>query len=376
MIFKLNETKAKTKTSGAFYALANNDDPDIYGEDFYCWDTDYDSGYGLGPIQSAKRSRDVFKTLEAAEERARDIIDSVGVSEVFIVEVEDEYSYNLTDFVKRISTDSETIEESKQIVEAINKVKVTGGACGTKWIYDTMQDGFDISVSVNDVPCRFRFAPYFGRNAVNGLDCNEVFFAGDNYPSTVTKAGGSHRTYALYIPEDVLKSAPKQNQKDFSFTGQYYSVTPVIKYFKNMLKTMLIEHPEYFTDKFLASVGMSTVDTIKVGESEFIKETTSVVPDYVQRTYVAVDYICDGTTNFRVLGGGFNTDNALVGVEDSKGKRLRLSMDDVCDFFTWYDAKGNIIREPEWDNIEVDDDNEFEVPWGGTEERETPWSKY
>ena len=207
MIIKLNETKAKTKTSGAFYVLANNDDPDIYGEDFYCWDTDYDSGYGLGPIQSAKRSRDVFKTLEAAEERARDIIYSVGVSEVFIVEVEDEYSYNLTDFVK--------------------KVVITD----------------NIDESIEDTYC----------------------------------------------------------------------------------------------------------------ESEFIKETTEAVPDYVQRPYVAVDYICDGITNFRVLGGGFNTDSALVGVVDPKGKRLRLSIGDVCDFFTWYDAKGNIIREPKWDNIEPED---------------------
>lgn len=74
-------------------------------------------------------------------------------------------------------------------------------------------------------------------------------------------------------------------------------------------------------------------------ESKSIKESTT-------GDYVEVAYICDGFTNFRVYGGGFKTSDALVAVEDEKGKRLRLTMGDVCEFYTWYDAKGNVIHEP------------------------------
>lgn len=66
----------------------------------------------------------------------------------------------------------------------------------------------------------------------------------------------------------------------------------------------------------------------------------------IARDYVEVAYICDGFTNFRVFGGGFKTSDALVSVEDEKGKRLRLTMGDVCEFYTWHDAKGNVIHEP------------------------------
>ena len=90
--------------------------------------------------------------------------------------------------------------------------------------------------------------------------------------------------------------------------------------------------------------GFTTIDKAKefidsLEESKSIKE--SATGDYVE-----VAYICDGFTNFRVFGGGFKTSDALVAVEDEKGKRLRLTMGDVCEFYTWYDAKGNVIHEP------------------------------
>lgn len=66
----------------------------------------------------------------------------------------------------------------------------------------------------------------------------------------------------------------------------------------------------------------------------------------LNESYVEVDYICDGTTNFRIAGGGFNTNDALVSVEDEQGKRSRISTGDVIEFYTWYDKKGNVIHEP------------------------------
>lgn len=66
----------------------------------------------------------------------------------------------------------------------------------------------------------------------------------------------------------------------------------------------------------------------------------------LKESYTEVDYICDGTTNFRVVGGGFNTSDALVSVEDEKGQKSRLSTGDVVEFYTWYDKKGNVIHEP------------------------------
>ena len=74
----------------------------------------------------------------------------------------------------------------------------------------------------------------------------------------------------------------------------------------------------------------------------------------IARDYVEVAYICDGFTNFRVFGGGFKTSDALVSVEDEKGKRLRLTMGDVCEFYTWHDAKGNVIHEPGYIDTDTD----------------------
>lgn len=72
----------------------------------------------------------------------------------------------------------------------------------------------------------------------------------------------------------------------------------------------------------------------------------------LKESYTEVDYICDGTTNFRVVGGGFNTSDALVSVEDEKGRRSRLSTGDVVEFYTWYDKKGNVIHEPSDEEVE------------------------
>ena len=178
LTIKLNENT----NSGMLYAIAYCEDPDIYSEDFWGWDTESDVGYELMEFGSLIQDADVFDSLEAAEDRADDVLSSIFEDEVFIVGLDPYTPHNLTGFIKKIIRDS-------------------------------------------------------------------------------------------------------------------------------------------------------------INESKSIKESTT-------GDYVEVAYICDGLTNFHVYGGGFKTSDALVAVEDEKGKRLRLTMGDVCEFYTWYDAKGNVIHEP------------------------------
>jgi hypothetical protein len=86
-----------------------------------------------------------------------------------------------------------------------------------------------------------------------------------------------------------------------------------------------------------------------------VKESMSDVPNVTGRkrhpktmkeSYVEVDTIECGEEAYRVVGGGFNTRNALVSVEDDKGNTKRLSSGDVIEFYTWYDRNGNIVHEP------------------------------
>lgn len=140
-----------------------------------------------------------------------------------------------------------------------NAIKITGGKCRHKYLYDTMTEGTSISVVINGIACKFRFNACYGRYIVNGMDCDRIYFGDDDmYGQDVTCAGGGNRYYAIYIPENIIKSAPKENQKDFSFTGQYYSTAPVISYFKNLLKSLLSEHPEYFYPEVLDKLHIST----------------------------------------------------------------------------------------------------------------------
>lgn len=66
----------------------------------------------------------------------------------------------------------------------------------------------------------------------------------------------------------------------------------------------------------------------------------------LKESYTEVDTIECGEEVYRVVGGGFNTRDALVSVEDESGNRKRLSSGDVIEFYTWYDRKGNVVHEP------------------------------
>lgn len=79
----------------------------------------------------------------------------------------------------------------------------------------------------------------------------------------------------------------------------------------------------------------------------------------LKESYVEVDTIVDDNgTEYRVVGGGFNSNDALVPVEDKDGKRKRMSSGDVAEFYTWKDSKGKVIHEPaEMDESKENCDN-------------------
>lgn len=73
----------------------------------------------------------------------------------------------------------------------------------------------------------------------------------------------------------------------------------------------------------------------------------------LNESYIKVDIIECGEDTYRVVGGGFNpTADALVTVEDEHGERTRIHIDDVIEFYTWYDRQGNVVHEPSEDSLD------------------------
>ena len=101
MIIKLNETAEHP--NGILYAITNTADPDFMSEDFWGWDIEYDVGYELVTLADLIPDADIFDTLEAAEDRADDVLSSIFEDEVFIVGLEAYHPYSPTGFVKRIT---------------------------------------------------------------------------------------------------------------------------------------------------------------------------------------------------------------------------------------------------------------------------------
>ena len=171
-----------------------------------------------------------------------------------------------------------------KITEKLTNIKITGGKCNTNWVYDTMQDSVNISIAINGKSCKFIFWGCHGRYVLNGIDCNRVKIGDNLYSQDVTRAGGGNKNYALYIPSNIMKSAPKSTQTSFSFTGQYYSTKPAIKYFKELLKSLLTEHPEYFEPDFLKAVGLEPANL----DEDIFKQTYS---NYDSEDYTKGDWV-------------------------------------------------------------------------------------
>lgn len=93
----------KESNAGNLYAITNTADADPMSEDFWGWDVEYDVGYELMTLSNLIPDADIFDTLEAAEDRADDVLSSIFEDEVFIVGFEAYYPYSPTGFVKRIA---------------------------------------------------------------------------------------------------------------------------------------------------------------------------------------------------------------------------------------------------------------------------------
>ena len=92
-------------------------------------------------------------------------------------------------------------------------------------------------------------------------------------------------------------------------------------------------------------------------------ENNPIIQDEsLKESYVEVDTIVDGNgKEYRVVGGGFKSTDALVPVEDEDGNKTRMSAGDVAEFYTWKDSKGKVIHEPsEEEDEEVDESKEEE----------------
>ena len=151
-----------------------------------------------------------------------------------------------------------------------DNIKITVAKGTTKWIYDTLK-GFNIILNVNGKELDFRLYGCHGTYVKYGADTNSVKIDG-TYMSDITVSGGRQKSYALYIPEDVLTSEPKENQKDFSFTGRLYNTRPAIKYFKDLLKDLLLNHKDYFAPKFLDAIGLNN--------EEQLNESTNLTDEF------------------------------------------------------------------------------------------------
>ena len=511
LTIKLNENT----NSGMLYAIAYCEDPDIYSEDFWGWDTESDVGYELMEFGSLIQDADVFDSLEAAEDRADDVLSSIFEDEVFIVGLDPYTPHNLTGFIKKIIRDS--INESKSINEefniqdyynqTLNHYNNISSSLADD--YDTFENGVELAIQdLTDESNKSELFRCNNREEVKTFtdklsntreydtlkvypEVRSGYYAVIDYLNRLVYRSKSIKESAISRVEPVVKFRGKSSHtftpdkkweidfdeegnvlartrhgKPYYFSGHINNKTNEfghtdedaiiqaarkqhkLKFGKNDLikdKSKSIKESSdsgywYFTkhgvqpgsipkganvltiqdvengtyvklDRVLtakelndyeiiekrpegldesksigevpdANIGYNPeyssyieeiaqridageyddtyevceyvakkfnkdINTVKddinklISDSKFVKESTITDSGYIE-----VAYICDGFTNFRVYGGGFKTSDALVAVKDEKGKRLRLPMGDVCEFYTWYDAKGNVIHEP------------------------------
>ena len=316
LTIKLNENT----NSGMLYAIAYCEDPDIYSEDFWGWDTESDVGYELMEFGSLIQDADVFDSLEAAEDRADDVLSSIFEDEVFIVGVDPYTPHNLTGFVKKITRDNTTKMGNKYFTsESINESSTLSKLVKSGYTRKEIQKFFKDETGLDMTP----------ENSEEFKKWSAKFLNSINESKSIVNIGYNPE-YSSYI-EEVAQRID---------AGEYDDTYEVC---------------EYVAKKFNKDINTVRDDINKlIRDSKSIKESNRIPINSIARDYVEVAYICDGFTNFRVYGGGFKTSNALVAVEDEKGKRFRLTMGDVCEFYTWYDAKGNVIHEPGYIDTDTD----------------------
>lgn len=415
MRIKLNENE----NSGMLYAIAYCEDPDIYSEEFWGWDTESDVGYELMEFGSLIQDADVFDSLEAAEDRADDVLSSIFEDEVFIVGLDPYTPHNLTGFVKKINRTGLDEDLEEKIIDLF--IDSLNGWSWDSWSSTGIRDLEEIVVDVClelNIPKEERSKVYeLFYDWAEGLSEDDFPEDFDDYDDEDFDAyddldeSKSIKEYGV-ITEDILTTIAIDTEIDGDIIDQLKAFRKEYIFGKdssrvrNSIYTILCEAPngthlmlklptsfygnsstrsltEYVTEytkqgydwtaiSYSRSIDGSgvrlelrTSEPYKVRARDIVDKITHYqglpvrknslkesinesksIKESATGDYVEVAYICDGFTNFRVFGGGFKTSDALVSVEDDKGKRLRLTMSDVCEFYTWYDAKGNVIHEP------------------------------
>lgn len=156
--------------------------------------------------------------------------------------------------------------ESNKLAEAAGSFPIRKVVVSPRWITDTGKETVWITAEINGIPCAFPFKPT-SELTVNGCDCDEciVNYEMMHYSKDVIDAskgtrvwgvatGGSARSYFLNFGRSTLKSIPKENQKDFRFTGRYYSTRPLVAEFKKLITTAF--NADLLTEEFRAAVNL------------------------------------------------------------------------------------------------------------------------
>lgn len=136
-------------------------------------------------------------------------------------------------------------------IENKEKLSVTNVSISTKWIYDTYRGGLTITAKINGKEVKFPFSSIGGSISYIGMDCGYAMI--DNKRVEICKDNtGGHKSYELKIPSSILTSQPKENQKDFQFTGSFYSTKPIVNFFKEKLQKIMKENK--FSEEFLKAL--------------------------------------------------------------------------------------------------------------------------
>jgi len=137
-------------------------------------------------------------------------------------------------------------------------IRISGFTILSK-VYQTMKDGLPFKVVINGIQCAGYLNPMYSYTG-DGLDCDELII-GVEHPSDwrkgdrvlITQAGGGHRHYAIHF--GALPEKEKQ-PKSLRFTGAYLETKHLGEEFKRQLTDIVINHPDWLTDKFKDKFGL------------------------------------------------------------------------------------------------------------------------
>ena len=131
------------------------------------------------------------------------------------------------------------------------ELKITKVTVYPTKIFDTYNRSIIVKAVINGFSSEFVFYTVREGNIwFAGIECDTATINGKRIDVT---NGGSRTRPTLLISPDVLKSAPKVNQKNFQFTGQEYSTAPIVPVFKKTLQDLFKKGN--LTQQFLKAIG-------------------------------------------------------------------------------------------------------------------------